>query len=425
MGLTDLEALAGGRSLVFRGTRTAQSARGSSATGAAIRLPPAGTAVVVKTMRDATVENARVLREEFDLLQRIDDPHIVTAYDLIASTSARSYLVLRDVPGCTLATEIARRVATGRSFAPEEVCGIMCQILRGLRSLHAHATHGDIKPSNLMIDLTGRVTLIDLGNAVAAEDISTRTAVAGTRGYLAPEAFGAYECSEPWRADIFALGVIAYELFVGQLPRTDSVIHHTFDLDDHLRSIPRFWRIFIHWCGKQSPWKRPDTAEVLLDYLEHRAHAPEDIDGEVPHSTIIGRALAGSLRPFAVFTVVVFAILGFIHPAFWPLPAIAITIFARERTREISREGRSATQILTDSVSNIVLFCSALTKGALLAIATLFPLVALGAGLLVLAENDHLWTNAHPAEIIGVSIILSAPTVFAYRWLSRKGESLN
>lgn len=104
----------------------------------------------------------------------------------------------------------------------QAVRNIVEQISKGLRAFHRKdVIHQDLKPENIMIDVHGLVKIIDFGSSRAAsqaEDVS-RAAVPGLVGtidYTAPE----YHQGEPGsnRSDIYALGVIAYEMLTGKLP---------------------------------------------------------------------------------------------------------------------------------------------------------------------------------------------------------------
>lgn len=103
-----------------------------------------------------------------------------------------------------------------------EVRSIIEQLARGLAAFHRlEMVHQDIKPENVMIDRRGTVKIIDFGSTKIAgiEEIASpiqRLSLLGTKNYTAPEHLQGYAGSP--RSDIFALGVIAYEMLTGQLP---------------------------------------------------------------------------------------------------------------------------------------------------------------------------------------------------------------
>src|SRR5262249_57550150 len=76
--------------------------------------------------------------------------------------------------------------------------------------------HRDLKPQNVMLDGRGRVRLTDFGLAAAAADLSASEARSGTPLYQAPEQLAGLELSA--RSDLFALGLVLYELFTGKKP---------------------------------------------------------------------------------------------------------------------------------------------------------------------------------------------------------------
>ena len=148
--------------------------------------------------------------------RRIDNPHVVKAPP---TTRARRYLytVLEHVAGQTLMQWMHDNPRPGL----ETVRDIAAQIGRGLQALHRREMlHQDLRPHNVMIDADGKVTLIDLGAARVAGigEIGTRGVEdrPGTLQYGAPEyLLGA---SGTNASDIYALGVIVYQLLTGALP---------------------------------------------------------------------------------------------------------------------------------------------------------------------------------------------------------------
>lgn len=154
------------------------------------------------------------IREEW-VGQLIASPHVLK---VLTVPRARRFLytLSEHIEGETLATLMKRHpntpVATMRS--------IIEQIVKGLRAFHRHdILHQDLKPDNIMIDRAGVVKIIDFGSVRIAGLEELRGAGAGllgTRDYTAPEYF---ERGTPTnRADLYSLGVIAYEMLTGKLP---------------------------------------------------------------------------------------------------------------------------------------------------------------------------------------------------------------
>ena len=113
-----------------------------------------------------------------------------------------------------------------------EALAILDATCRGLQAVHsAGAVHGDLKPANILLGDANRVVVSDFGAARTIRDEHGATdAVHGTPAYLAPEYGLRHQgpVAHPQRADLYSLGVIAYELLTGRLP---------FDTDDVLEML--------------------------------------------------------------------------------------------------------------------------------------------------------------------------------------------
>jgi len=139
--------------------------------------------------------------------------HIVTIYE-VGEEAGQHYLAMAYLSGWTL-----DRLLTGRQMSVEGAVSILEQIAEALDAIHQKGfVHRDVKPSNIMVDKTGRATLLDFGIVRAAEGtrLTTTMAVLGTPEYMSPELA---EGEEPdARSDIYSLGVVAYQMFTGQAP---------------------------------------------------------------------------------------------------------------------------------------------------------------------------------------------------------------
>ena len=159
-------------------------------------------------------------RNEAMVLARLNHPNIATLYNFIQEGSD-FFMAMEYVEGDSLETLI-RRVGA----LPATVCAeIVRQGLEGM--YHAHRKgilHRDIKPANLMLTPDGIVKLMDFGIArvVGEQRITQANRVVGTLEYMAPELIKGQEPSPA--SDIYAMGVLLYELLSGKLPfasRTD------------------------------------------------------------------------------------------------------------------------------------------------------------------------------------------------------------
>jgi eukaryotic-like serine/threonine-protein kinase len=140
--------------------------------------------------------------------RQVSHPNVCRVYD-IGVTDGRHFLSMEYVDGEDLAS-LLRRIGRLPSDKGVEVARQLCA---GLAAAHERGVlHRDLKPANVMIDGAGRVRLTDFGIAGAA---STGDDVrAGTPGYMAPEQLAGREVSV--RSDVFALGLVLYEVFTGK-----------------------------------------------------------------------------------------------------------------------------------------------------------------------------------------------------------------
>src|SRR5262245_32477671 len=138
-------------------------------------------------------------------------PNIVTIFQT-GTFLDRPFLVMEYVEGETFADIIA----SGRSVALTEKLQLLDQLLAGLQYAHAKGiVHRDIKPSNVMLDAEGVVRILDFGIARLGHGGLTKSGVVlGTLNYMSPEQLAGRAIDA--RADIFAAGLVAYELLTAK-----------------------------------------------------------------------------------------------------------------------------------------------------------------------------------------------------------------
>ncbi|HSG25876.1 MAG TPA: protein kinase, partial [Anaerolineales bacterium] len=160
-------------------------------------------------------EFIRRFETEAQLIARLEHLHIVPLYDYWRGPDG-AYLVMRLMRGGSLEDLI-----TAGPIEIESVALIIDQIAAALDSAHKHGViHRDIKPSNILLDEDNNAYLSDFGIAKDLEDdhtnLSKPDAVIGTLDYLAPEQ-AVKEAITP-QTDIYSLGVVLYEMLVGEHP---------------------------------------------------------------------------------------------------------------------------------------------------------------------------------------------------------------
>jgi serine/threonine-protein kinase len=173
--------------------------------------------VAVKVMHREMSEQPDQLerfRQEARAVAKLSHPNVVAVIDA-GEDGGYPYIVFEYVEGETLKQRIARVGA----LDTQEALAYAIEIARGLTVAHARKmVHRDIKPQNVLIDTEGRAKLTDFGISRQLEqDGMTATGrVLGTTDYVAPEQAMGHAVDE--RSDIYSLGVVLYEMLIGQVP---------------------------------------------------------------------------------------------------------------------------------------------------------------------------------------------------------------
>jgi serine/threonine protein kinase len=216
----------------------------------------------------------RFLRES-RLAGSLSHPNIVTVHDYF-ETDGTPYIAMEYVPGGSLRPHIGHMSLT-------QVAGVLDGMLSGLDyAAHHHVVHRDLKPENVMIDAQGLVKITDFGIAKATGAASTRSFVTaagttvGTPNYMAPEQAMGQEVG-PW-TDLYSVGVIAFELFVGRVPFYDTdepmavLMRQVSDPIPPPRSLnPEVDPAVSDWIERlliKNPKKRTQSAAEASDELE-------------------------------------------------------------------------------------------------------------------------------------------------------------
>jgi tRNA A-37 threonylcarbamoyl transferase component Bud32 len=151
---------------------------------------------------------------EAELLARLNHPHIVTIHDF-GEIGGLYYLVMEFVDGVNL-----RDLLRDGKLEPKQALAIVPPICDALQYAHDKGiVHRDIKPENLLLDRDGRVKIADFG---IASLVGANGEIAGTPPYMAPEQSAARNGIDH-RADIYALGVVLYEMLTGERPDREVV----------------------------------------------------------------------------------------------------------------------------------------------------------------------------------------------------------
>lgn len=205
-------------------------------------------------------------------MARLRHPNLVEIF-AFGELAGSPYFVMEYVPGIDLQSWLSDQ--EGRKISLDEALGLMDQLCRGVSALHeAGAVHRDLKPSNVLIGPGFRVAVTDLGLARRLSDLEQDEQIAGTPAYMAPEVatMRALPRRYAHSADVYALGVMTFELLTGRLPfeatnPADLLQKHVHDKPprpSQLRpELPgAFDRVILRALAKD-PMQRTESAEAF------------------------------------------------------------------------------------------------------------------------------------------------------------------
>jgi Tol biopolymer transport system component/tRNA A-37 threonylcarbamoyl transferase component Bud32 len=318
--------------------------------------------VAVKVLRPdiaATLGADRFLRE-VRIAANLTHPHILGLHDS-GEADGFLYYVMPFIAGESLRDRLARE----GELPVHDAVRLIREIVDALGYAHAHGVvHRDVKPDNVLI--AGRHAMVtDFGVAKAVSEatgrnqLTTAGVALGTPAYMAPEQASA-EPHVDHRADIYAVGVLAYELLTGQLPFTGSTQQQI--LAAHLTEAPRSPRDlrstltpaleqFVLKCLEKRPSDRWQSAEEMLPVLEALSTPSGGITpaGSAPVRAV-GSRTNGLRIPILTGAVVAIAVVGFLgwsslrRPGGAPVRITNTMQVTRaddlERDAEISPDGR-------------------------------------------------------------------------------------
>jgi serine/threonine protein kinase len=196
--------------------------------------------VAIKVMREdlaEDVEFVRRFRREAGALAALSHANVVRFYSF-EREGRLAFIVMDYVEGTTLRGRILD--AQGEPLPLEEVALVMRQVCAALHYAHGeNVLHRDVKPGNIMIrqgptdGAYGQVLVADFGIAKAADAATATTVMPGTPAYMSPEQCRSEVLDE--RADVYALGIVAYEMLAGRRPFTGATEATTGSQREKLR----------------------------------------------------------------------------------------------------------------------------------------------------------------------------------------------
>ncbi|MET0589705.1 MAG: Stk1 family PASTA domain-containing Ser/Thr kinase [Naasia sp.] len=202
---------------------------------------------------------------------RLAHPNVVNVFDQ-GQDSDMAYLVMEYLQGITL-RDLLKEYG---KLTPEQTMDIMEAVLAGLAAAHkAGIVHRDLKPENVLLADDGRIKISDFGLARAATaNTATGQALLGTIAYLSPELVTRGIADT--RSDIYAVGIMMYEMLVGEQPyKGDQPVQIAYQhANERVPSpsaknpgVPQPLDELVLWATARDPEQRPRDARTLLDQL--------------------------------------------------------------------------------------------------------------------------------------------------------------
>lgn len=219
-----------------------------------------------------------LFEREVQLISSLNHPNIVQVYDYGMTPNGVFYYAMEYIDGLTLEELVGRE----KFVRPARVIFLLKQVCDALLTAHSKSLiHRDIKPQNIMIcrrdGQADVVKLLDFGLVKELDPNNPNTltgALAGTPRYMAPERFRSPE-SVDVRADIYAIGAVAYRLLTGEnVPDLSATNAIQADSPDDMhpsrcakQPIPLELDDLVFSCLAFDPERRPQSAEVLIERL--------------------------------------------------------------------------------------------------------------------------------------------------------------
>jgi serine/threonine-protein kinase len=240
--------------------------------------------VALKTIRkelladeeEAAAFGAR-FRNEAQAAGRLLHPGIVAVYEY-GEDPQFAFIAMEYVEGSSLRQYFERRVR----FEERDVVSIMAQLLDALQYAHDQGVwHRDIKPANIIIMNNGRIKVADFGIARVESSTLTQVGVVmGTPGFIAPEQYLGKDIDH--RVDLFAAGVVMYELLTGETPFAGSkegvmykVCHEAAQppsIASGRSALARFDSVVLRALAKRPDERYPSAGKFRADLLEAYDH---------------------------------------------------------------------------------------------------------------------------------------------------------
>lgn len=232
--------------------------------------------VALKVLKNKQISETDIeqFKDEIKMARRISHPNVVRIHDY-GQLGDKVFISMEYVQGFTL-QQIIKHSKKLRPFAARHAAIHICY---GLRAAHqAGVIHRDLKPANIIVELDTSIKLMDFGIASVDHSIGSKQRhgeIGGTLGYISPEQAEGKGSDE--RTDIYALGVLLMEMFVGKRPFYDRdpeqlMLKHVSETPPSMRElwadVPNELDQLIAACLAKNPADRPQSVQEVLQKLK-------------------------------------------------------------------------------------------------------------------------------------------------------------
>jgi serine/threonine protein kinase/tetratricopeptide (TPR) repeat protein len=232
--------------------------------------------IALKVIRPELAGNPAILqrfKQELILARHVTHRNVVRIYDL-GEADGIKFITMEYVDG----EDLRSLLKVHGKLSPKEAVHIVEQVCRALEAAHAEGViHRDLKPQNIMRDKQGRIVVMDFGLArsLEANGMTQSGALVGTLEYMSPEQALGAELDQ--RSDLFAVGLIFYELLTGKVPyKADTALaslmkrtqERAIPVSQIDSTVPKALSKLVSRCLERDPSARYQHASEILKQLQ-------------------------------------------------------------------------------------------------------------------------------------------------------------
>ncbi|NKQ37363.1 MAG: protein kinase [Chloroflexi bacterium] len=252
--------------------------------------------VMLDTLAAADPQFAQRFRREAQMVAKLDHPNIVQVYNVGRTAAGQPYIAMQYIEGGSLRDKLKELAERKKLLTTEQALNIGRQIALALGAAHkAGIVHRDMKPANVLIRPDGTPVLVDLGIAAVrgGAKLTQTGSIIGTPAYMSPEQVRGQAIDG--RADLYALGVILYEILAGIRPfeadESIAVLHQQvyeepFPLSGFRPDLAPQTLQLVATALQKDPSRRYQSAEEMVQAIDAAIHA-EGFYGPNPQATVV------------------------------------------------------------------------------------------------------------------------------------------